>query len=88
MNITEVKTKLGYDNLNLNRSLTEDEQPTEWYRHWDNDNRVAVSMHEDVVAKIQSGCTTLGIQTETREGKQGEYTSHRIVAYTQPEVVL
>ena len=97
-NITEIKTKLGIATLNLNyatdkatgqRAVEADGKPTGWLRHWDNDNRVAVSIHEDTVAKIKAGqAETLGLQTETKSGSQGEYTAHRIVLFSAPDMSL
>ena len=89
MLLDEVKAQLGIAQFNLNTAEDEAGNKTEWMRHWDNDNRVAVSLHKDTVAKIQADPTTnLGIQTEEREGSKGKYTAHRIVAYTPTEVVL
>lgn len=89
MLLPEIKTALGIAQLNLNTALDANNKPTEWMRHWDNDNRVAVSIHKDTVAAIKADPTcNLGIQTETRTGSQGEYTAHRIVKYTEAEEVL
>lgn len=89
MNITEIKEKLGYSDLNLNTATDGDGKPTDWMRHWDNENRVAVSIHKETVKEIQAdNATTLGIQEEVRKGKLGDYQAVRIVRYTEPEVVL
>lgn len=89
MNIAEIKEQLGISTLNLNTAKDKDGQPTEWMRHWDNDNRVAVSIHKETVAKIKAGsATTLGTQTETRTGAKGEYKAIRIVQYTPAEETL
>ena len=87
--IAQIKEQLNIPQFNLNKA-TKDGQPTAWYRHWDNDNRVAVSIHEDTVKQLQSNpdLNTLGMQTEKRNGKQGEYTAIRLVAYKPAEVVL
>lgn len=89
MNITEIKEKLGYTALNLNTAKDANGNQTDWMRHWDNDNRVAVSIHKETISAIQAGtATTLDLQTETRTGEQGEYTAKRIVMYTPAEVTL
>lgn len=89
MDISQIKDQLGISTLNLNTAKDKDNKPTDWMRHWDNDNRVAVSIHKDTVAKIKAGsATSLGIQTETRSGSKGEYTAHRIVLYTPAEETL
>lgn len=89
MNISQIKEQLNMPVLNLNTAKDKDDKPTDWMRHWDNDNRVAVSIHKDTVAQIKAGnATTLGIQTETRTGSKGDYTAHRIVQYTPAEETL
>jgi hypothetical protein len=99
MRLSNIKEQLGIPVFNLNYSTDETgaraidsttNQPTKWMRHWDNDNRVAVSIHEDTVKAIKENPETpdLGLQTEKREGSKGEYTSHRIVKYTPAEMTL
>ena len=89
MNISEIKSQLGYSALNLNTANDSDGNPTPWMRHWDNDNRIAVSIHKDTIAKIQSeDPSTLAIQSEVRTGAQGDYVAKRIVMYTPAELTL
>lgn len=89
MNLQQIKDALGIPALSLNTAKDKNDQPTDWMRHWDNDNRVAVSIHKDTVKAIQEKQeVTLGLQTETRTGSKGEYTAKRIVAYTPAEVTL
>lgn len=90
MNIQEIKLELGIATLNLNIANDKDNKPTPWFRHWDNDNRVAVSIHKETFTKIKADPTisTIGLQTETREGSKGEYISHRIVIFTPAEEQL
>ncbi len=91
MDILQVKSQIGVASLELNTALDKDGQATEWMRHWDNDNRVSVSIHKDLVAKLKAQGTkikSLGLQTEKREGEQGAYTSHRIVEYKASEISL
>lgn len=87
--LAQIKQDLNIVQFNLNKA-TKDGQPTAWYRHWDNDKRVAVSIHEDTVKQLQSNpdMNTLGMQTEKRSGSKGEYTAIRLVAYKPAEVVL
>lgn len=91
MNIDEVKSKLGYATLNLNYS-EKDGQKTQWLRHWDNENRVAVSIHQETFDKIKANpkLSDLDIQTETLTSatSKQEYTAKRIVAYTPAEHTL
>lgn len=90
MNIDEIKASLGYNSLQLNRSEDAKGDPTDWFRHWDNANRVAVSIHQDTLEMIESNpkLDTLALQAETREGDQGPYEAFRIVAYKPAERVL
>ena len=89
MNINEIKTQLGYEQLNLNTAIDSDNKPTDWFRHWDNDNRVAVSLHKDTFKAIKEGNpSTLGLQSEMRTGAKGEYKSMRIVLFTPAEEIL
>jgi hypothetical protein len=92
MDIQEIKKQLGVANLNLNFSQDKDGNPTQWLRHWDDANRVAISLHKDTFeAIVKDGATTLGIQTETRISTSEdpkEYTAHRIVMYTPAEFTL
>ena len=91
MDILQIKEQLGIPSLQLHTAKDLEGNNTEWMRHWQNDTRVAVSFHKDLVAKIKEdpkGVNSLDIQTETREGEQGEYTAHRVVQYTPAEVVL
>jgi hypothetical protein len=89
MDILEVKNVLGINKLNLNKSEDKDGKPTDWLRHWDNDGRVAVSIHKDTFDAIKAGdVSTLDIQTETREAKLGKYTAKRIIMYTPAEFSL
>jgi hypothetical protein len=88
--IAEIKVKLNYSVLNLNTALDKDNQPTEWMRHWDNDNRIAVSLHKDTLAKIKANnmMSNLVLQTEEKTGAQGTYTAIRIVAVAEAEATL
>ena len=60
MNIVQLKTELStkcgvqFPTLTMVRQLAEDQTPTEWLSHWDNDNRIRVTMHQDVFGKIKA----------------------------------
>ena len=89
MDIQEVKQELGYGALNLNTANDKDGKATDWFRHWDNDGRIAVSLHKDTFKAIKAGgVTTLGIQVETRTGAKGDYTAKRIVMFEEAEETL
>lgn len=93
MTLTQIKEKLGYSVLELNKSKDVEGNTTPWFRHWDNDKRVAVSIHEELLTELKKNpnqASNLGLQSEMRMGNKGEYTSYRIVGYnSQPaEVTL
>ena len=50
-NLAEIKGKLGVQSLSLNQVVTEAGEKTAWFKHWDNDNRVAILVHEDTLNK-------------------------------------
>lgn len=99
MNITELKKKLGVETLDFSYLKDENNsraidpkttQPTLWGKHWDNDNRQAILMHEDTLKAIKAdatGVTNLGTKTSviTPDGKEA-YTQHIIVTYTAPDM--
>lgn len=90
MNILQIKDKLAISALQLVTARDINDVPTSWMRHWDNDRRIAVSIHKDLVGELKADkeISSLGLQKEVREGEQGEYTSYRIVRYTPAEEVL
>jgi hypothetical protein len=99
MNISELKKKLGVETLDF--SYLKDDQgnravdpktakPTLWGKHWDNDNRASILMHEDTLKAIKAdptGVTNLGVKTNTitPDGKDA-YTQHIVVTYTAPDM--
>lgn len=90
MTITQIKEKLALPTLDLNTANDKDGNPTQWMRAWDNENRVAVSIHKELIAEIQAdgNLASLGLQTEKRTGAKGEYTAHRVVKYKAAELTL
>ena len=90
MKLADIKSKLGIPQFNLNTAKDAEGNNTEWMRHWDNDNRVAVSLHKDTIAKLKAdpNIDSLGLQEAVRTGEQGDYTAIRIVMYNPAEEVL
>lgn len=90
MLLSQIKTKLEIPQLELNTAKNMAGENTEWMRHWDNEKRVAVSIHKDLVAELKTNpkINSLGLQHETRDGEQGSYESYRIVKYTEAEETL
>ncbi len=90
MLLQDIKTKLGIPTFNLNTALDKEMKPTDWLRHWDNDNRVAVSIHKDTFNELKANpnIPDLGLQTEQLEGEKGPYMAYRIVKYKPAEFTL
>jgi hypothetical protein len=80
--IAQIKAGLNIVTLNLQRANNKEGQPTEWLRHWDNDRRIAVSIHQDTLdfAKENPNDAQFITQHEDRESAAGGgYSSYRIV---------
>ena len=90
MLLSQIKTKLEIPQLELNTAKNMAGENTEWMRHWDNDNRIAISLHKDLVAELKAdkNISSLGLQEETRQGDKGDYLAVRIVKYTPAETIL
>ena len=93
MNIQEIKTKLGVQSLPLNQVVTEAGERTSWFKHWDNDNRIAVLVHADTLALIKAdpAMSSLGLtapQTKMSKASGQEYTAIYICNYKEADVTL
>lgn len=88
--LATIKETLNIETLHLNTSNDDKGNPTKWLRHWDNTDRIAVSIHMDLFTELKSDSTidTLGLQTETRKGSKGDYTAHRIVKFKPSQFKL
>jgi hypothetical protein len=57
--------------------------PTEWVSHWDNEKRVRVTMHQDVMATIKSNPSFAGLALKTelvpQVGERLAYTRHVVI---------
>ena len=89
-NLAEIKGKLGVQSISLNQVVTEAGEKTPWFKHWDNDNRVAILVHQDTLNQIKAdaGLNTLGINTQTKQGAQGEYIAKTICIYNPADETL
>lgn len=89
-NLAEIKRELGVETINLNTVVTESGDKTPWLKHWDNANRVAILVHKDTLALINANnsLSTLGLNTQTKMGAQGEYLAKTIVIYAPAEITL
>jgi hypothetical protein len=60
MDIQEIKAKISAEQnfplgtLNMVRQFNEQKEPTKWVSHWDNDHRVRVSMHEEIMGQLRA----------------------------------
>lgn len=90
MNIQEIKTKLGVQSLPLNQVVTEQGVKTSWFKYWDNDSRIAVLVHADTLAliKAQPTMSSLGLNTQTKQGSKGEYKAITICNYKEADETL
>ena len=90
MNIQEIKAKLGVETLPLNQVVTETGERTLWFKHWNNDSRMAVLVHADTLALIKAdpAMSSLGLNTQTKQGSQGEYQAITICNYKPADVTL
>ena len=90
MNIQEIKTKLGVETLPLNQVVSETGERTSWFKHWNNDSRIAVLVHADTLALIKANpaMSSLGLNTQTKQGSQGEYQAITICNYKEADETL
>lgn len=93
MNIEQIKTKLGIASLDLARGNKPDGSPNQWLRYWDNDRRVSLVAHEDVINNIKkdkAGCNNLAVKTTQEVAVESSlpYTQHMLVQATSIEVTL
>ena len=90
MNIQEIKTKLGVQTLPLEIVTTQTGEPTSWFRKWDNDSRIAILVHADTLALIKAdpAMSSLGLNTQTKQGSQGEYKAITICNYKPADETL
>lgn len=98
MNIAQVKTAIAASagitlpNLVMVRQLTEDKQPTEWVSHWDNDHRVRVSMHQNVMEQIKLNPEKPGLafkkEIVAANGERAAYTRFVVITPTNIEATF
>ncbi len=90
MTLDQIKSQLNISTLELSFSTDKDNKPTSWLRHWDNDRRIAISIHLETARHAEIHTTSsLALQTETKTGSKGSYTAYRIVKHNSiPDMVL
>jgi hypothetical protein len=74
MNIQQIKadiaakTKAPLTTLTMVRQLDQTtEKPTEWLSHWDNDNRIRVTMHQDIFNEIKANPAKEGLAVKRED---------------------
>ena len=93
MNIQEIKTKLGVSTLPLNQVVTETGEKTSWFKHWNNEARIAILIHADTLALIKadpamSSLDLTAPQTKMSKASGQEYTAIYICNYKEADVTL
>ena len=93
MNIQEIKAKLGVQTLPLNQVVTQTGEQTSWFKHWNNDTRIAILIHADTLALIKAdpAMSSLGLtapQTKMSKASGQEYTAIYICNYKPADVTL
>ena len=93
MNIQEIKTKLGVQTLPLQIVTTQTGEQTSWFKHWDNNSRIAILIHADTLALIKAdpAMATLGLtapQTKMSKASGQEYTAIYICNYKPADETL
>ena len=92
MNIHDIKTKLGLDEIAFSETIDQESgEVTEWGRYWHNDSRTSVSIHKDTLAALldpKSGRQNdLELKTQIKVADKGEYTSHILFMYNNDKVI-
>ena len=83
MNISQIKSEIGIEVLNISRQKDESGVPQPWVSHWDNTRRIRVTMHDDVFALIMKDKSydKLAIKTTLVPAtpERGEYTRYVVI---------
>lgn len=93
--LATLKTQLEIESLDLQRTVDEKQQPTQWLRYWNDQRRIAVVVHDDVVAAIKANpnLDTLALKYEQKVTKTGKskgtvYEQYILINAKSIEVVL
>ena len=93
--LAQIKSQLNIVSLDLQRSVDKEQKPTSWLRYWNNNTKMAVVIHQEVVDKIKANpnISTLAVKHEVKATKTGKaigsaYDSYIIINATSIEVVL
>lgn len=89
-NLAQIKAQLNMNSLPMVRVMDENKQPTSWLATWDNDNRVRVVIHEDLLPTVTKE-EGLFLKSENKKASTSgmKYKLHIICrSSATPEVVL
>lgn len=70
MNISEIKTSIAsktgtvVTTLDFSRQKDDKGTPTEWLSSWDNDHRIRIVAHQEVIEKIKADKSFSGLATK------------------------
>lgn len=84
MTIAQVKETLNIKALDISRCMDKEGKPTEWLRYWNNKDRFAVVMHQDIVARIKENPngTKYALKHEVKATETGDNAGLTYDAYT------
>lgn len=86
MTIEDIKTKTRQAHLLMVRQMDQIEptKPTEWLSHWDNEERIRVTMHQDVMKTIKADPkrADLALKTEVVAAHDGVADYVRYIVIT------
>lgn len=98
MNIEQVKAAIAASTgkplptLLMVRQTTEDGASTPWVSHWDNENRIRVTMHEDVLKKIKADPAKVGYAFKRQDvpanDERAGYTRFVVIEPTNVEATF
>lgn len=94
MNIQQIKAAIAANmgislpNLTMVRQFNEAKEPQPWVSHWDNDHRVRITMHEDVLKQVQANLDKPGLafKKEVVEATQTRAAYTRFVIITPANI--
>lgn len=86
LTIEEIKKELNVPILNLNSVKNLEGEKTDYFRHWDNDNRFAVVIKNDLLEKVKANKDlVLSLEKNIKMANLGYYTNFLIVEYDDTE---
>lgn len=90
MTIKEIKKVIGVKSLEFKYSFDEEGVQTEWLTTWDDEKRLRVVAHQDVIEAIKEDSQYLNVKDkEIKVGKESgkQYTQYTLYAFSKPDFV-